>query len=102
MSDLRRWAKYTVNTTTDDKAIAALTYGGLKVEDHVLVGNEGGKFSICVGHRRRGISSLLVEDEDEHSALVAFLMKREVRQYSTILEFADAIGWDRISRFDEP
>jgi hypothetical protein len=90
-----------MHITSDDKAIETLNVGGNSVDDYVLVGNEGRRFSICIGHPRRGITTLIVEHESENRAIIAFLIKREARQYSTMIEFADAIGWDRISRFDE-
>lgn len=85
----------------DAELIAILTRDGLSVVDHVLIGNESAGFSICIGHPQRGISSLIIEDDSELAALVAFLRRNGARQFDAICDFADSIGWDRVSRFDE-
>lgn len=83
---------------TDEAIIAALTSGGSRVDDYVLIGRDGERVSIFTGHPRRGLATLLVEEEEAEEAYVAFLKKRGARRYSTIKEFADAIDPDAIAR----
>jgi hypothetical protein len=85
---------------TDEAVIAALTHGGARLEDYVLIGRDGERPSIFTGHPTRGLATLLVEEEAAKKAYVAFLEKRGVRRYSTIKGFADAIGSDGISRVE--
>jgi hypothetical protein len=85
---------------TDEAVIEALTHGGGRVEDYVLIGRDGERLSIFTGHPRRGLATLLVEEEAAEEAYVAFLKRRGARRYSTIKEFADAIGSDGIVRVE--
>ena len=94
MADFKRWAK----DMNDEAIIEDLTQAGTRLEDYVLIGPDDARLSIFTGHPKRGLASLLVEEEDAHDAYVAFLKRRGARRYSTSKEFAAAIGWDGITR----
>ena len=83
---------------TDAAVIEELTHGGTRLEDYVLIGRDGERLSIFTRHPKRGLASLLVEEEEAHDACVAFLKRCGARQYSTSKEFAAAIGSDGIAR----
>lgn len=69
---------------SDSEIIAELRLDGSKAEDFFLIGND--IFSIDTRGR---LISMLVENQELHDSIVAFLRRRSAKEYTSIKEFKE-------------